>query len=255
MLTRSTLADNGAEWVASPFWEAVRALVAAEPQSIPAEKPLPPAEMASPVELLGERRRYVEPRGRLGHVGWPEPPGVWPHIEAAAAVWQARQRGYVSAHNGLLSSVPDLLADQFGPTHTWSASRLENYRTCGFMFFVSSALKLEPRPGTGRRARRPPAGHICTTRSSRKSTPPGCPTRPTGDLDAFVRRIANPILDKAPETEGFRETPWWSQTREEIVDNVSRSIVAPELDQRATTAFCNPRRPSASMAPAAGGRG
>ena len=41
----------------------------------------------------------------------------------------------------------------------------------------------------------------------------------------FVADIANPVLDEAPKKQGFRETPWWSQTKSDIVDNVTKSII------------------------------
>ena len=34
------------------------------------------------------------------------------------------------------------------------------------------------------------------------------------------------VLDAAPQQEGFRETAWWAQTRDEILDNVRRSLEA-----------------------------
>jgi RecB family exonuclease len=40
----------------------------------------------------------------------------------------------------------------------------------------------------------------------------------------FVRATAMPILDDAPQQQGFRETPWWSQTKEEMIENVAASI-------------------------------
>jgi len=44
-------------------------------------------------------------------------------------------------------------------------------------------------------------------------------------LDALPQAAAA-VLDVAPQQEGFRETAWWAQTREEILDNVRRSLQA-----------------------------
>jgi RecB family exonuclease len=38
--------------------------------------------------------------------------------------------------------------------------------------------------------------------------------------------VAATVLDAAPQQEGFRETAWWAQTRDEIVDHVHRSLEA-----------------------------
>jgi RecB family exonuclease len=45
--------------------------------------------------------------------------------------------------------------------------------------------------------------------------------------------VAKEVLDAAPRREQFRETAWWQQTRQEIVQNVARSLEALEsLDER-----------------------
>ena len=36
--------------------------------------------------------------------------------------------------------------------------------------------------------------------------------------------IAEQLLDAAPAQQGFRQTPWWAQTRQEIVANVALNI-------------------------------
>ena len=44
-------------------------------------------------------------------------------------------------------------------------------------------------------------------------------------LDALPE-VARSVLDAAPQEEGFRETAWWDQTRDEILGNVRRSLEA-----------------------------
>jgi len=49
------------------------------------------------------------------------------------------------------------------------------------------------------------------------------------DLDELLAAlpvVAGAVLDDAPRVEGFRETAWWTQTRDEIMANVERSVVA-----------------------------
>jgi ATP-dependent helicase/DNAse subunit B len=38
--------------------------------------------------------------------------------------------------------------------------------------------------------------------------------------------VAGNVLDEAPRRQGFRETAWWRQTRQEIVENVARTVQA-----------------------------
>jgi putative RecB family exonuclease len=45
-------------------------------------------------------------------------------------------------------------------------------------------------------------------------------------LVAVLPSVAKRVLDEAPEREGFRETAWWAQTRDEIIENVQRSLAA-----------------------------
>ena len=75
----------------------------------------------------------------------PQDTAVWQHIQAAAHIWHARQQAATSQHDGDLSVLAAELADRFGPDHLWSASRLEAYKTCGFLFFLQAVMKLEPR--------------------------------------------------------------------------------------------------------------
>lgn len=223
LLTRPVLADNGAEWVASPYWEAVRHLVDAEPLPIASEAIVPLAETASWAEwwetavTLPDGASLVQPRDTA----------VWQHIQAAAHIWHTRQQAETSVYEGDLSVLAAELADRFGPDHLWSASRLEAYKTCGFFFFLQAVMKLEPRqePVEGLDARQ--LGLVYHEIFEQTAKLWAEDPRQGGDdeaLRALVTAVAAPILDAAPDKQGFRETPWWSQTRQEIIDNVTRSL-------------------------------
>ena len=45
-------------------------------------------------------------------------------------------------------------------------------------------------------------------------------------LLAALPGVAAPILDAAPREQQFRPTAWWARTRDEIVENVRRSLIA-----------------------------
>ena len=69
LLTRPRLADNGAPWQASPYWEAVRRLVTVTPERLTSESAPRPGEAASWPELLeslaaARRVRGSSPVGR-----------------------------------------------------------------------------------------------------------------------------------------------------------------------------------------------
>jgi ATP-dependent helicase/DNAse subunit B len=225
LLTRPRLADNGAPWQASPFWEEVRRLVAVEPQTLTSETVSEPGQAASWPELMESLAAHP---GRRRVWDWVErtQPERYAALGAAVHVLTCREKGTAaSPYEGDLGGLAGALSRSFGPAHTWSASRLEAYRSCPFLFFAASVLGLEPReePVEGLDARQ--LGniyHLILERLYLAVTDPA-------DLDqllAALPDVAEAVLDEAPRREGFRETAWWSQTRLEIVENVRRSVEA-----------------------------
>jgi ATP-dependent helicase/DNAse subunit B len=123
------------------------------------------------------------------------------------------------------TGLAETFAQRFGTQHTWSGSRLEAYRTCPFLFFVGSVLKLEPRiePAEGLDARQ--LGNIYHRILERLYKAVSDPT----DLDQLLTtlpNVTNAVLDESPRREGFRVTAWWAHTRAEIVEKVQRSLEA-----------------------------
>jgi ATP-dependent helicase/DNAse subunit B len=225
LLTRSVLADNGAEWVASPFWAAVRQLVDAVPQPIRAETPPEPGDAASWAELW----ESVAQRSEATAWAARHDPATWDRISHTAAIWRDRRLRRPTPHDGRLAGVAGELRTAFGPETVWSASRLETYQTCAFMFYTGAVLRLEPRPDPTEGLDARQFGSLYHRIFEEVYRRP-LPLDDEAALRAVVARIAGPILDAAPEKEGFRETPWWSQTRVEIVDNVVQSIVTLERE-------------------------
>jgi len=95
---------------------------------------------------------------------------------------------------------------------------------CPFKFFVGSVLKLEPReePTEGLDVRQ--LGNVYHRIFERiyQAVEPS----DLGQLLAALPDVAQEVLDAAPQEEGFRETAWWRQTCDGIVDNVRRSLEA-----------------------------
>ncbi|MCP4534740.1 MAG: PD-(D/E)XK nuclease family protein, partial [Delftia sp.] len=98
---------------------------------------------------------------------------------------------------------------------------------CPFSFFVGSVLRLEPRgePAEGLDARQ--LGNIYHHILEEVYQDPAVnDPADLAQLLAALPTAAARVLDAAPEKEGFRETAWWAQTREEIVQDVERSLAA-----------------------------
>ena len=226
LLTRPRLADNGALWQASPFWEEVRRLVQAEPVMLTSESTPRPDRIASWPELMESLASYGGYDAVRVWVRQAEPQRQ-AALDLAERVHHQRSGAATSIHEGDLSGLGGAFGQQFGPAHTWSASRLETYRTCPFFFFVGRVLGLEPReePAEGLDARQ--LGNLYHAILEKVYEAPGVhdPTDLEQLLDALPA-VAGAILDAAPEEQGFRETKWWQQTRAEIVENVRRSLAA-----------------------------
>lgn len=230
LLTRPRLADNGAPWQASPYWEAVRRLVAVEPARLTGESaPRPDAAASWPelLESLAAHDGYAAVRRWAGQAEPVRTRGV----ADAAEVLQIRAgpRASASHFDGDLTLLADAFAARFAREHPWSTSRLEAYRGCPFAFFVGHVLGLEPRtePVEGLDARQ--LGNIyhhIFERLYRTAAEPPCVSAGLGALLAALPAVAAAVLDDAPRAEGFRATAWWVQTRVEIEANVRRSVEA-----------------------------
>jgi ATP-dependent helicase/nuclease subunit B len=226
LLTRPRLADNGAPWEPSPYWEEVLRRIDARPQTLTGESIPPPEGAASWPELMESLAIHA---GHTAVRDWVrrERPQRYAALNAAVQVFAHRVRADQSVFNGDLSLLKDEFAAHYGPQHSWSASRLEAYRSCPFRFFIAHVLCLEPRqePIEGLDARQ--LGDIYHRILQHVYQAPGVSDPSHLDqLLAALPEVAQRILDEAPRREGFRETAWWKQTRAEIEDNVRRSLQA-----------------------------
>jgi ATP-dependent helicase/DNAse subunit B len=236
LLTRPRLADNGALWQASPFWEEVRRLVDTSPQALTSESlPLPGAVASWPelMESLSAHTGHEDVRRWVSQTR----PARLTALEEAAGVLELRSAPLAEeeppgVYDGDLTSLGDSFARRFGRTHTWSASRLEAYVSCPFLFFVGSVLGLEAReePMEGLDARQLGNIYHRILRDVYQDPMVSDPTSLEQLLEALPR-VAKRVLDGAPRRDGFRETAWWEQTRIAIEGHVRRSLEAlVELD-------------------------
>jgi RecB family exonuclease len=233
LLTRPRLADGGAPWEPSPYWEDVCRLTGITPQRQVAESESEAIAWAASWPELLEALAPLEGT----HPGWRwamdhRPARCLTVMHGAGVLANRLGRRLDCPHDGALAAgalatAGAFLARRFGPDHLWSAGRLERYRACPFSFFVSNVLGLEPRqePAEGLDARQ--LGDIYHRILERVYASPRV-TDPTDadQLLAVLPDVADAVLDAAPEEEGFRETAWWHQTRSEIVTSVRRSLEA-----------------------------
>ncbi|UCC63886.1 MAG: exodeoxyribonuclease V subunit gamma, partial [Anaerolineae bacterium] len=225
LLTRPRLADNGAPWQASPFWEEVRRRVEVQPVTLTGEGVPAPDRAASWPELTIGLATYPGYDGVRAWAGR-ERPARQAALDAAASLFCLRSSGATdSPFEGDLSQQADLFEQRFGPGHTWSASRLEAYRACPFFFFVGNVLGLEPRPEPMEGLDVRQLGNVYHRIFERLYSAVADPSDLEGLL-AALPGVAQATLDEAPQQEGFRQTAWWEQTRAEIVAHVHRSLEA-----------------------------
>ncbi len=229
LLTRPHLTEDGAAWQPSPFWLEVQNLLRVEPQSILSDSIPDISRLASQSESIFHCAALMN----QDLVSWviDTIPARWAALEHAGRLMNMRLHASLiesGVYEGNLTAFASLFYVLYGPQHVWSASRLESYRTCPFMFFTGSILDLEPReePEEGYDARQ--LGniyhHIFEALYKAVDDP--------ADLEQLLDRlpsIAKTILDAAPEKEQFRVTAWWMHSRQEIIENVRKSLDALHL--------------------------
>lgn len=215
LLTRPYLAEDGEAWQPSPFWQAARGLFDTPVTRVRLGDTRPWVEAASIVEVLAAAA--------------PSGPVASEHSERLAllghqrAVLTARLASVTrSPYDGDLANQAARFADRFGPTHTWSPSRLETYGACGYWFFVASALGLEPRdpPQLGLDAAQ--IGTLLHAILERVYTAAG-----TSEVEAVVAAlpgVAAPLFASAPRDLGFRPTSLWARQQVELLAWLEGSI-------------------------------
>ncbi len=234
LLTRPRIADNGAPWEASPYWEEVRRLLNATAQRLTSGSRPAPDEAASWPELMETLAASPEATGAWAWASERRPAQCATIEHARAIITQRIQPDPQDAgpHDGGLGRSRDAFSQLFGPDHVWSASRLETYRACPFFFFIGRVLDLErrepPREGIDARQLGNIYHHILEDLYRSLGA-----DADLASLQEALPAVAENVLDEAPRREGFRVTAWWRQTRQEIVEKVTRSIEALEsLDDR-----------------------
>lgn len=224
LVVRPRLAEGGAEWQPSPYWQVLCDLLAAEPESLTHESMLSKFPAASLPELMLTLARNPDhPQARAMRE---LSESHWRHLQHGAHVAQVRYEDQFDDYNGNLSEISVTLARRFGSKHVWSAGRLETYRHCPYRFFVSFVLNLEERsdPALGLDNRQ--LGLIYH-HALEQVFALGAGQGDDGEaLTAIWHSVADDLLDAAPERYQFRPTAWWPQTRQRIKETMDRTLHA-----------------------------
>jgi len=218
LLTRPYLADDGQAWEPSPYWDEVLRLVEAPALRLHPQDPLPLADVASLPEAL-----LTVARG----ANWQFTLQDWDRVLAAAEIVYAREAADTSGSpwEGDLGAVAPALAAHYSPDHVWSASRLEAYATCPFLFLASSVLDLEPRlpPTEGYDIRiLGTMYHAVLEETYRRALPRAEPDR----LRTLLPQVAVEVFDAAPDEHAFRPTALWTRQREELTHVLAETLEA-----------------------------
>ncbi len=220
LLTRPYLADDGQAWEPSPYWDEVQRLVDAPPARLRAAESLAIADAASlPEAYLAASRANL----KLAQQGWER-------ILHAADVVRAREAAVPDGPwEGDLAAAAPGLAAHYGPDHVWSASRLEAYATCPFLFLAGQALGLEPHlpPAEGYDIRiLGTMYHEILEETYRRALPDIHPEPVEGRLRALLPQVAAEVFDAAPDEHGFRPTALWTRQRAELTSILAETLEA-----------------------------
>ena len=112
---------------------------------------------------------------------------------------------------------------RYTPTHVWSPSRLESYRTCPHQFFVGTALGLEPRllPALGLDASQ--LGSILH-KILEQVYREGFDAADGAAIDTAVGRVADQVFRTAPDDYGFRPSALWEIEKGQLKASVANTV-------------------------------
>jgi RecB family exonuclease/superfamily I DNA/RNA helicase len=224
LLTRPRLAEGGAAWEPSPYWQEVERLTEIAPAVVPGEYRPPLALAASLSEVLERAARDPAAQAWLAA----QKPAALQRLRHGAQVVRQRRRGHyagTSPFDGFLGDDAGALAALRDRLRHWTPTRLERYRACPHWYYVANLLALEAREEPEEGANIAQLGTIYHRIFEGVYRSAGHAAGLDGLL-AALPPVAQRVLDAAPASEGFRVTAWWQQTRAEIEANVAASLAA-----------------------------
>jgi RecB family exonuclease len=233
VLLRPYIDNNGAPWQPSPYWDAVRLCVKdLNPEQIPiADHPIS-KNAACEGELLVA----------LAQTGAQEIPNTlknkWNYAHIAEDIMRQRNSYQLPGkYEGMLESptLKDELAERYGDQYVWSASRLNRYANCPFIFFAEHLLKLkahkDPEEGLDAMQRGSLLHAILEHLYKRLTKNSIAPT--TSNLETIYQhldKVCTDVYPSAPNRYGFRPGSLWEYEKEEL-NRLLRSLISWECEQ------------------------
>jgi ATP-dependent helicase/DNAse subunit B len=202
LLSRPYLAEDGQPWEPSPYWSQVLGLFD-QPlmRKVRPEDQLSPAEAASPIEQVQAARQFDQ------------------RLLRGFDILRARfAQAAAGEHEGELPQLAQILQQRYSPAHGWSASRLEMYGTCPYMFYVAHALGLEPRTS-------PEEGYDARILGSMLHKILEIVYQHADPLNALPD-AARRVFATAPIDYGFRASALWEAQQRELEEKLRETITA-----------------------------
>lgn len=212
LITRPTLAEDGETWEPSAYWQMVSQMLLEKPIEVPSGAPEQLEYAASEQEFLFRA---------LQEGGLPENfdgglESRWQALRSASSILQERlARSAAGLYEGDLAEAEPLLKERFGPSHVWSASRVEQYAQCPYEFFAGSILGLEaqepPVPGMDA-AQLGSLLHAVLEETYKAAEDPSDPESVLQALES----VSTEAFETAPLTYGFRPTAYWELEKADL---------------------------------------
>jgi len=233
VLLRPYIDDNGAPWQPSPYWDAVLACVKnLNPDQIPIADHPKFENSACEGELLVAL-------AQTGAQGIPEKLiNKWRYAHLAEDIMRQRNSYQPPGKfEGILEApiLRDELGERFGDQFVWSASRLNRYANCPFVFFAEHLLKLkayqDPEEGLNAMQRGSLLHAVLEHLYKRLAQDSIAPI--TSKLETIYQvldRVCADIYPSAPNRYGFRPGSLWEYEKEEL-GRLLRSLILWECQQ------------------------
>ena len=221
LLTRPYLSEEGEAWEPSPYWLAAQKLFA--DQALQRIKPAAvrtQADAASPQELLF----WAIQQDSLQYCYDEDLAARWQGLEKANQILTSRRTKVGrSPYEGSLENLRSELSARYSPHQAWSASRLEDYGTCPYKFFISTVLNLKVKqpPELGLNAAQ--VGSIYHRILELTYREAGTDTG-VQDLLVILEHVAAGVFRTAPDIYGFRPSPLWQVEMGQYIETLRQTI-------------------------------
>jgi ATP-dependent helicase/nuclease subunit B len=228
LLTRPYLSEGGEKREPSPYWLSVKTLFTdAALMKIQPTTQRPQAYASSSEELLFWAIQQNHIFYNLKELDM-----RWHRINHGAKILKARRSKHpCGVYEGHVDQLIDLLVSQYSSEQIWSPSRLENYATCPYDFYVQSILNLNERqiPEVGLNAAQ--RGNIYHQILEKTYSQAGINL----DRDALLSLLedcAESVYLTAPKEFGFRESPLWEVEKKQYTDTLRETVIKLEEQKK-----------------------